>query len=143
MVLPTVATMRKDGTHLAVVVDEYGGTDGIVTLEDLVEEIVGDIRDEYDERPEPTLDDLGSGTVVEGGLSIEDFAETTGIELPDGDYETAAGYVIAQLGRLPEVGDAIEVGPARLEVAGMDGRRLTRISVTAAGEPEDRGPEEP
>ncbi len=137
LVLPTVATMRKDGTHLAVVVDEYGGTDGIVTLEDLVEEIVGDIRDEYDERPEPTLDELGSDTVVDGGLTIEDFAEETGVELPDGDYETAAGYMIARLGRLPEVGDAVEVGPARLEVAEMDGRRLTRISVTALG---DAGP---
>lgn len=143
LVLPTVAIMREDGTHLAVVVDEYGGTDGIVTLEDLVEEIVGDIRDEYDERPEPDLDDLGAGTVVEGGLSIEDFADATGITLPDGDYETAAGYVIARLGRLPEVGDAVEVGPARLEVAEMDGRRLTRISVTATGDPVPEEPDQP
>ena len=131
LVLPTVSTMRKDGTHLAVVVDEYGGTDGIVTLEDLVEEIVGDIRDEYDERPGPTFDELGAGTVVDGGLTIEDFAETTGIALPDGDYETAAGYVIAQLGRVPDVGDSVEVGPARLEVAGMEARRVTRIAVSA------------
>ncbi|WP_245994066.1 hemolysin family protein [Nocardioides immobilis] len=131
LVLPTVSTMRKDGTHLAVVVDEYGGTDGIVTLEDLVEEVVGDIRDEYDERPSPTFDELGAGTVVDGGLTIEDFAETTGIALPDGDYQTAAGYVIARLGRVPDVGDSVEIGPARLEVAGMDARRVTRIAVTA------------
>ncbi len=131
LVLPTVSTMRKDGTHLAVVVDEYGGTDGIVTLEDLVEEVIGDIRDEYDERPTPTFDELGAGTMVDGGLTIEDFAETTGIELPDGDYQTAAGYVIARLGRVPDVGDSVEIGPARLEVAGMDARRVTRIAVTA------------
>jgi len=131
LVLPTVSTMRKDGTHLGVVVDEYGGTDGIVTLEDLVEEIIGDIRDEYDERPGPSFDELGADTVVDGGLRIEDFAEATGIVLPDGDYETVAGYVIAQLGRVPDVGDSVDVGPARLEVADMDARRVTRISITA------------
>jgi putative hemolysin len=127
-VLPTVSTMRKDGTHLAVVVDEYGGTDGIVTLEDLVEEVVGDIRDEYDE-PEPALDEAGAAPVIDAGLTIEDFAEATGIELPDGDYETAAGYVVARLGRLPDVGDGVDVGAARLEVEEMDGRRVTRIAI--------------
>jgi putative hemolysin len=129
-VLPTVSTMRKGGTHLAVVVDEYGGTDGIVTLEDLVEEIVGDIRDEYDDRPDQTPDP-GAATVVDGGLTIEDFAEDTGIALPDGDYETAAGYVVARLGRIPDVGDAVEIGRTRLEVVEMDRRRVTRIAVTA------------
>ncbi|KAA1428103.1 HlyC/CorC family transporter [Nocardioides antri] len=135
-VLPTVSIMREEGTHLAVVVDEYGGTDGIVTLEDLVEEIVGDIRDEYDVHPEAPPELVGSGTAVEGGLSIEDFADATGIELPDGDYETAAGYVIAQLGRLPEIGDGVDVGEARLEVAAMDGRRVTRIAIRPTADPE-------
>jgi putative hemolysin len=128
-VLPTVSIMRKEGTHLAVVVDEYGGTDGIVTLEDLVEEVVGDIRDEYD-APEPVFDEVGAATVIDAGLTIEDFAEATGIELPDGDYETAAGYLVARLGRLPDVGDGIDVGTARLEVEEMDGRRVTRIAIT-------------
>jgi putative hemolysin len=127
-VLPTVSIMRKVGTHLAVVVDEYGGTDGIVTLEDLVEEVVGDIRDEYDE-PEPALDEAGAAPVIDAGLTIEDFAEETGIELPDGDYETAAGYVVARLGRLPDVGDGVDVGAVRLEVEEMDGRRVTRIAI--------------
>jgi putative hemolysin len=136
-VLPTVSTMRRDATHLAVVVDEYGGTDGIVTLEDLVEEIVGDIRDEYDERPDPAFDEAGAAAFVDGGLTIEDFAEATGIALPDGDYETAAGYVVARLGRLPEVGDGVDVSGAHLEVAEMDGRRITRISIgPALDEPE-------
>lgn len=128
-VLPSVRVMREASTHLAVVVDEYGGTDGIVTLEDLVEEIVGDIRDEYDDE-EPDRVDLVGTTVLAGGLTIEDFAEETGVELEDGDYETVAGYVIAQIGRMPEMGDAVEVGETRIEVVAMEGRRVTEVAVT-------------
>ncbi len=93
-VLPSLSQMRAEGSHIAVVVDEYGGTDGIVTLEDLVEELIGDIRDEYDE-----AEDLAA-TDIDAGLTIEEFAERTGIELEDGPYETVAGYVIHRLGRL-------------------------------------------
>ena len=128
-VLPTVGTMRKSGIHLAVLVDEYGGTDGIVTLEDLVEEIVGEIRDEYD-APETAGHHAAGPRDLDGGLSIEDFAELTGLALPDGDYETAAGYVIARLGRIPDVGDAVEVDGQRLEVAALEGRRVTALRVT-------------
>ncbi len=130
-VLPAVATMRQAGTHLAVVVDEYGGTDGIVTLEDLVEEIVGDIRDEYDEEVSSPTDD-GGVTTLSGGLTIEDFSQLTGLALADGDYETVAGYVIARLGRIPDLGDAVVVEGAQIEVAGMDGRRVTQVSVAAS-----------
>lgn len=132
LVLPAVATMRQGGTHLAVVVDEYGGTDGIVTLEDLVEEVIGEIRDEYDA---PDREDVtGPGShVVDGGLTIEDFAERTGVELVDGDYETVAGYVIARLGRIPEVGDSVRVDEVDLAVAEMAGLRVTRVEVTRPG----------
>ncbi|TYL46336.1 HlyC/CorC family transporter [Nocardioides sp. BGMRC 2183] len=128
--LPSVATMRQTGHHLAVVVDEYGGTDGIVTLEDLVEEIIGDIRDEYDE-PVAVVP-IDGVTTLPGGLTIEDFSEETGVELPDGGYETVAGYVVARLGRIPEIGDDVVVGEHRLEVAEMVGRRVTQVAVGPA-----------
>jgi len=132
-VLPTVVLLRKQGAHVAVVVDEFGGTDGIVTLEDLVEEIVGDIRDEYDEDPDPRtlpeLDGPGGAVVVSGGLTIEDFADETGVVVPDGDYETVAGYVISRLGHVAEVGDSVELPDAVLRVSAVEGRRLTRIEV--------------
>ncbi|MDQ6526109.1 hemolysin family protein [Nocardioides sp. LHD-245] len=132
-VLPTVVLLRKEGTHLAIVVDEFGGTDGIVTLEDLVEEIVGDIRDEYDQEPDGLLVRRSGGpagpTFVSGGLTIEDVAEETGVELPDGDYETVAGYLLARLGRVAEVGDRVEVGGALLRVAAVEGRRITQVEI--------------
>ncbi|MEV6413379.1 hemolysin family protein [Kribbella sp. NPDC051718] len=127
--LPTLTEMRRRSTHLAIVLDEYGGTAGIVTLEDLVEELIGDIKDEYDEEsPETTR--LRSGDVeVDGLLNLDDFADETGVELPDGPYETVAGFVAAQLGRVPSVGDEGSVDGYKLTVKEMDGRRVARVRV--------------
>jgi putative hemolysin len=109
-------------------VDEYGGTAGIVTLEDLVEEIVGDIRDEYDvEEPETTR--VGETIEVDGLLNIEDFLDETGLELPEGPYETATGFIVNRLGRFPRAGDRVPVNGHVLEVAEVDGRRAARVRV--------------
>ncbi|HEY5990039.1 MAG TPA: transporter associated domain-containing protein, partial [Streptosporangiaceae bacterium] len=110
-------------------VDEYGGTAGIVTLEDLVEELIGDIRDEYDTE-EGTPRQLHGGQLeVDGLLNLDEFAEQTGVGLPEGPYETVAGFVLATLGQLPGVGDAVEVDGHRLTVTEMDGRRIARVRV--------------
>ncbi|KAA1422379.1 HlyC/CorC family transporter [Mumia zhuanghuii] len=126
-VLAAMTDMRRAQVHLAIVLDEYGGTDGIVTLEDLVEEIVGDIRDEYDTDETDAPAFIGNTLVVDGLLNIEDFAGQTGITLPDGPYETVAGYVTARLGRLPDVGDAVGLDGFRLVVDEKDGRRVARL----------------
>jgi putative hemolysin len=139
-VLPSMSEMRHEGHHLAIVVDEYGGTAGIVTLEDLVEEVIGEIRDEYDSQEVSTTRRLAGGSIeVDGLLNLADFAEETGVELPEGPYETVAGYVVAELGHLPDVGEQVLVGGGyTLTIAAMDARRVDRVRVTSATEP---GPE--
>lgn len=134
--LPSLELLRKRGIHLAVVIDEYGGTDGIVTLEDMTEELVGDIRDEYDlpeekggERTERTAFANGVAT-IEGGMTIEDFADLTGIELEDGPYETVAGYFLAHTGKMGEVGDVLSSDDGYdMTVTKVDGRRIEMLEI--------------
>ncbi|MEU6207722.1 hemolysin family protein [Micromonospora musae] len=151
-VLAALTEMRREGHHLAVVVDEYGGTAGIVTLEDLIEELVGEIHDEYDGTFDPVR--AGLPTVLDGRLNLADFAERTGITLPPGPYETVGGYVMAALGRLPVAGDEVPVAPGPadagsgepgdptggwlLRVLALEGRRAARIAVSNARLPEQR-----
>jgi putative hemolysin len=129
-VLSALSEMRRERAHLAIVADEYGGTAGIVTLEDLVEELIGDIRDEYDSG-ESSATRLPRGEVEVGGLlNLDEFAEQTGIELPEGPYETVAGYVLAALGVVPSPGDSVRVPGFVISVIEMDGRRIARLRVT-------------
>lgn len=128
-VLSALSEMRRDHAHLAIVLDEYGGTAGIITLEDLVEELIGDIQDEYDidvGRPKQLR---GGEVEVDGLLNLDEFAEQTGVELPEGPYETVAGYVLAALGHLPGEGESVEVSGRKLAVTQLDGRRIARVRV--------------
>jgi putative hemolysin len=132
MILSALSEMRKDRAHLAIVVDEYGGTAGIVTLEDLVEELIGDIQDEYDEDVSHPRQLHGGELEVDGLLNLDDFAEQTGLELPEGPYETVAGYLLAALGHLPADGESAEVSGRKLTVTQLDGRRIARLRVSPA-----------
>ena len=135
-VLPALSEMRRERQHLAIVADEYGGTAGIVTLEDLIEEVIGDIHDEYDAYDGPDDELQTRRSEVDGLVNLDEFAEQTGVRLPDGPYETAAGYVMAQLGTLPQLGDAVEVEGHQIAVAELDGRRVARLRITALPQPE-------
>ena len=131
VVLETLTEMRRDRHHLAIVQDEYGGTAGIVTMEDLVEELIGDIKDEYDVDAMPRQPKVLGQVVVDGLLNLEDFEDETGVVLPDGPYETVAGFLVAALTRLPVVGDTVVEGDNEFRVVELDGRRVSRVSVTS------------
>ena len=132
-VLAALSEMRREGHHLAIVVDEYGGTDGIVTLEDLIEEVIGDIRDEYDADVTGPRRLIDGAVEVDGRLNLDEFAESTGLELPEGPYETAGGFVMAALGRLPAVGDEVTYHGFQLAVTAVDGHRAAAVRVTPPG----------
>ncbi len=134
-VLPALSEMRREGRHLAVVVDEYGGTAGIVTLEDLIEELIGEITDEYDLAPDPEPAEGAMPGEVDGRLNLADFATRTGLRLPAGPYETLGGFLMARLGRLAAVGDQVEVDGYRLVVTDLDGRRVARVGISPTPRP--------
>ncbi len=129
--LAALADMRREGSHLAIVADEYGGTAGIVTMEDLVEELVGDIKDEYDLAEAETTHHRGGDVEVDGLLNLDDFEDETGIELPEGPYETVAGFLMARLGRLPREGDFVDFDDRRIVVRDVENRRVGRVLVTS------------
>jgi putative hemolysin len=134
-VLSALSEMRRDRAHLAIVMDEYGGTAGIITLEDLVEELVGDIQDEYDVDEGQPKQLRGGAIEVDGLLNLDEFAEQTGIVLPEGPYETVAGYMLAILGHLPTENEKVEAAGHVLTVLQMDGRRIARVRVDPVASP--------
>jgi len=137
-VLKALSEMRQEGNHLAIVVDEYGGTDGIVTLEDLVEEIVGDISEEGGRAAEGEPRRFSGGIVeLDGKENLDEVAEVSGLELPEGPYATLGGYVMAELGRLPQLNDRLTHAGFQLDVIEVDGRRAARVRVTPPQPPDE------
>nr|WP_116205415.1 hemolysin family protein [Amycolatopsis circi] len=125
--------LRDSRYQLAIVVDEYGGTAGLVTLEDVVEEIIGDVRDEHDDREAPAAQQLGADRwLVSGQLRADEVREITGFRMPEGDYETIAGLILERLGAIPAEGDAVEVDGWRLAVTSMDRHRVAEVQVRPA-----------
>ncbi|WP_369815159.1 transporter associated domain-containing protein [Aeromicrobium sp. Leaf272] len=126
-ILPAMAQMRSEGVHIALVVDEYGGTDGIVTLEDIIEELVGEIRDEYDLAEVAELLHSSDGDDIDAAMHLDDFVELTGLELPDAHYSTVAGLVLDRLGHIPVEGEVVDLDGYRLTVTAVEGRRIMRL----------------
>jgi CBS domain containing-hemolysin-like protein len=124
-----LSEMRRSRSHLALVIDEHGGTAGLISLEDIAEELVGDIRDEHDPNT-VSLDRSPEGALVVAGGTRADELERLGVELPQGEYETVGGFVMQQLGRIPKVGDVVGTGTARIRVTRMDGRRVTEVELS-------------
>ena len=126
---------QRQQIQMAIVVDEYGGTAGLVTLEDLLEEIVGEIRDEYDVETEPVVDEGGGAFVVAGKADIETVADRLGLQIEPEGFETFGGYLLASLGRVPAVGEVFEVGTLSVEVLEAERRRIHRVRVRPAARP--------
>ncbi|MGH3854068.1 MAG: hemolysin family protein [Pseudonocardiaceae bacterium] len=123
--------LRGQGLQVAIVVDEYGGTAGIVTLEDLVEELVGDVRDEHDPLEVSPVQPLDERSwLISGLLRADELADAVRFVMPEGDYETVAGLVLRRLGRIPDVGDEVELDGWRLSVLRMDRRRIADLRLT-------------
>lgn len=132
-ILPALSEMRLQGQHLAIVLDEYGGTDGIVTLEDLVEVLIGDIRDEYDDKnSDIAIEDIAGEFEVDGLISIEDLLEQTQLEIPDGPYETASGLVMHHLGRIPAINDVVTVAGINFTILSLEGKRVGQLLISRA-----------
>jgi CBS domain containing-hemolysin-like protein len=120
---------RKMKEHMAIVVNEYGATEGIVTLEDLLEELVGEIEDEFD-LPDESVERLGDGRLrIDGTFPIDDFNEEFHVTLPIEDFHTVGGFVFGLLGRAPEAGDAVEHDGVSFTVVEMEGSRIGRLEV--------------
>lgn len=139
-VLPTLSEMRSSRQQIAIVLDEYGGTDGIVTLEDLVETLIGDIHDEYDESGADVSSQPRTGDFeIDGLIALEDLTEQTGISIPEGPYETLSGYVMHSLGRIPEINDVIYLDGSRITVLSLEGKRAGTLLLSRHGSQSEVG----
>lgn len=130
-VLPSLTEMRSQRQHLAIVLDEYGGTDGIVTLENIVECLIGDIQDEYDQDENEINTESRTGDIeIDGLTSLEDLESETGILLPDGPYQTVSGFMMHFLGRMPKEHDVVNINGVRLVVISLEGHRVGQLLIS-------------
>jgi CBS domain containing-hemolysin-like protein len=120
---------QRQQTQCAIVVDEYGGTAGLVTIEDLLEEIVGEIRDEYDVESEPIVDDGDGRFVVSGKANIDELAERLNVDIERGGFETVGGYLLSRIGRVPALGEKFEIDGLSVEVLEAERRRINRVRI--------------
>lgn len=118
---------RTARQHIAIVMDEFGGTGGLVTLEDLLEEIVGEVSDPFDHTAPPIIVQADGSVSIDGMTLIEEVNERLGLNLSDPNYDTIAGYVLGKLGRIPQVNDVVESNGVRIRVEAMDGLRIARL----------------
>jgi putative hemolysin len=132
-----LTVMQGQKTHMAIVVDEYGGTAGLATLEDLLEELVGEIHDEFDPDDEAVAEDAATGDIVvnDPSVNVDDLNEDHGLELPEGDWDSLGGLVYATLGRVPEVGDDLSIEGYQLKVERMDARRIAQVRIQRTAAP--------
>jgi len=121
--------LQREKVHLAIVVDEFGSTAGLVTIEDLIEEIVGEIVDEHDVEEPMITPVAGGGYLVNARLPVDDLAKATGVQLPDGDWDTVGGLLLALAGQVPRVGEPFEVEGLVLTAEQVQGRRVSRVRV--------------
>jgi len=119
--------MQRRQAQMAIVVDEYGGTAGLVTVEDLLEEIVGEIRDEYDVESETVTDEGNGSFVFSGKVSVDEVRDRLNVDIEREGFETVGGYLLSQLGRMPYVGEAIEIDGLAFEVLEVERRRITKV----------------
>ena len=130
-VLPALTEMREQHQHLAIVLDEYGGTDGIVTLENLVECLIGEIRDEYDDAEgEISLETRTGDLEIDGLTSLSELQDETGIEIPIGPYKTVSGFIMHFLGRMPKVHDVVNINGIRIVVLTLEGHRVGQLLIS-------------
>ena len=132
--LPVLSKMRADGSHIAIVVDEYGGTDGIITLEDLVEQFIGEIRDEYDHHEVDEVREASVGEFhIDGLTNLQEVSDEINYQFPEGPYESIGGLVTHKLGRIAEVGDKVELPGCELVVETVEGKRPAMLRVLLSG----------
>jgi len=140
-VLELLATMRAKRHAFAVVLDEYGGVEGVLTIKDLVSELVGDLRDEFDKAEDADVTPIdASRWLVDGAAPVEDVSAALGVGLPDGDYVTIGGFLFERFGRIPEADDCYEWEGWEFRVAEMDRRRISKVVVRAPTASMGRGP---